>query len=349
MTSTARRSRRPASPSEDKAALRAALAARAEEILLAFDAEVVMEPSGDLVGGCPVHGGDNRTGFRVYPSGQWRCWTHQCHETFGGDPMGLVWGLLVARDGVDPGYPGAMAYCRKMLGGIPTAEGAALEEGRFMSESRRLALAPRPQAYSFPVTQVAARLRTPSPYFVDRGYPPDLLDAFYVGEPLEDRPGPMRGRAVVPLLAELGNVVVGFSGRMIRECDWNVVPKWFHQPEGLLRGDLLYGWHMAEAAIRQTGVVHLVEGCPDVWAWHARGKPNTVGMFGTTLTDAQLVLLEQSGALDVVLCQDDDEAGHDGAGASRKRLEAAFRVSRRLPPAGKKDWGEAFEQRLTWD
>jgi hypothetical protein len=321
-----------------------------EEILASFDAEVVAESSGDLVGGCPVHGGDNRTGFRCFPTGQWRCWTHQCHETFGGDPMGLVWGLLVARDGVDPGFPGAIAFCRRLLGGLPTAESGAIEEVRFAGQINRLAMRPRTQPATYSVAEVTGRLRVPSEYFVGRGYPADILSAFHVGDPLEDKPGPLRGRAIVPLLDPAGERVVGFSGRLrLPSVEKSPLPKWLHQPDGLLRGDLLYGWHLAADEIQKTGTVFLVEGCPDVWAWHAQGIRNAVGLFGTTVTDFQQVLLERSGALEVVLGQDNDEAGEAGAASSARRLGAAFTVRRRLPPGGTNDWGEAFEKRLTWE
>ena len=37
------------------------------------------------------HNGDNPTGFSYYfQTGNWRCWTHNCHEKYGDDFIGLI-------------------------------------------------------------------------------------------------------------------------------------------------------------------------------------------------------------------------------------------------------------------
>lgn len=354
MRTTGRRRASATSPSEtagkpavDKRALRAAVMARSDALFEAFGLELHEEPGGELVGPCPVHGGDGRTNFRLYPSGFWRCFSHGCHDTFGGDVLGLIWGLLVARDGADPGFPGALRWCRETLGRLPTAAESAVEVGRFLATAERLVAGPKPQPRLFPAAEVAARLDTPSEYFVGRGYPPDLLSAFLVGEPKEDRPGPLRGRAIVPLMDLAGGSVVGFSGRY-RGVPSEGTPKWLHQPKGLLRGELLYGWDTAEAAVRESGVCVLVEGCPDVWAWRARGFRNVVGLLGVSLSDPQQAVLERSGAVELVLAQDADAAGDEGAARALDKVAPIFLARRAKPPAGKKDWGDAFEGGLPW-
>jgi hypothetical protein len=51
---------------------------------------------GDIQGCCPIHGGDNPTGFS-YDSRikRWRCWTHKCHEKkeYGTGLIGLIRGI----------------------------------------------------------------------------------------------------------------------------------------------------------------------------------------------------------------------------------------------------------------
>ena len=322
--------------------------ARSDALFHAFGLELAEEPGGEWVGPCPVHGGDGRTNFRLYPTGFWRCFSRQCHETFGGDALGLVWGLLVARDGTDGGFASALKWCREVLGRLPTAVDSAVEVGRFACLAERLAAAPRPQPRLFSKDEVAARLG-PSPYFLGRGYPEDVLEAFLVGEPTEDRPGPLRGRAIVPLLDLAGESVVGFSGRWRGHLsEGSQTPKWLHRPRGLLRGELLYGWDSAVAEIERTGVAVLVEGCPDVWAWRARGHRNVVGLLGAGLSDPQQAVLERSGAVELVLAQDADEAGDEGAARTLEKVAPIFRARRLRPPAGK-DWGELFERKLPWD
>jgi hypothetical protein len=329
----------------DKAAVRAALASRLDELLAAFAVDVREESGGERVGACPVHGGSGRTAFRLYPSGVWRCFSHQCHDRVGGDVLGLIRGLLTARDGKDPGFPGALRWAEGLLGPLPKTVVDAAEAGRFAAAIGKLTAAPRPQLKVFNTRDLIARLTIPSPYFLARGYPGHVLSEFLVGEPKEDSPGPLRGRAIAPLFDPLGQVV-GFSGRY-RGHPPDGIPKWLHQPKGLLRNDLMYGWDSAEEAIRDSCSVVLVEGCPDVWAWRAHGVRNVVGLCGVALSDAQQVLLERSGAEEILLAHDADPAGDEAAVELTARLAPIFRVRRLRPPA--KDWGDAFEQGLSWD
>jgi DNA primase len=53
----------------------------------------------------------------------------------------------------------------------------------------------------------------------------------------------------------------------------------------------------------------LVEGPGDVWRLEEAGIQNSVAMFGVNLTDEQAILLECSGAMTVVLAEDNDAAG----------------------------------------
>ena len=53
--------------------------------------------------------------------------------------------------------------------------------------------------------------------------------------------------------------------------------------------------------IRETRTALLVEGQGDVWRMHEAGLINTVGMFGSSLSDAQARILETSGALNIVV------------------------------------------------
>ena len=53
-----------------------------------------------MIGPCPVHGGDNPSGFNVNSDaesqwgGAWFCNTQKCHEKFPNDILGLIQGIL---------------------------------------------------------------------------------------------------------------------------------------------------------------------------------------------------------------------------------------------------------------
>jgi DNA primase len=77
----------------------------------------------------------------------------------------------------------------------------------------------------------------------------------------------------------------------------------------------LYGFYRAKEAIRQTGIVHIVEGYKDCIAMHAAGFTNTVALMGTALSDRHIELLQSLSVPDsankytVILLLDNDEAG----------------------------------------
>ena len=70
----------------------------------------------------------------------------------------------------------------------------------------------------------------------------------------------------------------------------------------------------------------LVEGQGDVWRLWESGIKNVVGIFGCTLTDAQARILETSGAMNIILLTDSDEAGQKGRKSIRKKCERAFNI-----------------------
>ena len=48
---------------------------------------------------CPVHGGDSVEGCSIFTdgdtaTGNWRCWTNQCHEDYQSNIFGFVRGIL---------------------------------------------------------------------------------------------------------------------------------------------------------------------------------------------------------------------------------------------------------------
>jgi len=52
-----------------------------------------------FVGKCPIHDGDNKTAFNIYPDGDtyrgnWKCRTHNCDKFFKSSIIGFVRGLL---------------------------------------------------------------------------------------------------------------------------------------------------------------------------------------------------------------------------------------------------------------
>ncbi|GIX48734.1 MAG: DNA primase [Candidatus Tectimicrobiota bacterium] len=145
-----------------------------------------------------------------------------------------------------------------------------------------------------------------------------------------------RHRLIFPIHDRYGRPVA-FGGRALETGgEAPAVPKYLNSPETPIfhKGRLLYGFHLAKAAIRQRGLAILVEGYTDVIACHSHGIANVVGTLGTALTEEQVRLLKGL-ASEVVLVFDSDAAG----GAATERglallLDAGLRVRVAVLPAG---------------
>ncbi len=133
-----------------------------------------------------------------------------------------------------------------------------------------------------------------------------------------------RERIIFPIRDKSGHVV-GFGGRIFRESS---EAKYINSPQSLIydKGKIFYGLYQAQAWIRQTRKVILVEGYLDVIGLHSKEIAFTVAPLGTALTVFQVRNLKN--LVDkVILCFDGDRAGKTAALRSaqicfKERLEA---------------------------
>lgn len=109
------------------------------------------------------------------------------------------------------------------------------------------------------------------------------------------------------------------------------------------KDSLLYAWHEAEEAIRESGQVFITEGYKDALAMHAAGFSQAVALCGVSLSACHLSLI--CGAADTVfLLLDGDTVGRNVAA----KLVPLFRKSGLqvvdLVPEGGKDPDEMFRR-----
>ena len=112
-------------------------------------------------------------------------------------------------------------------------------------------------------------------------------------------------------LADARGRVIGFQARKLRDDD-PLRGKYVNSPESDLfhKGSILYGLHLAKAAIAKGDHAAVVEGNTDVIALRQAGFEPVVASMGTALTDRQL---RELGRLTkkLYLCFDADAAGQD--------------------------------------
>ncbi len=125
-------------------------------------------------------------------------------------------------------------------------------------------------------------------------------------------------------LADARGRVIGFQARKLREDD-PLRGKYVNTPETELfrKSHVLYGFHLARAAIAKQDRAVVVEGNTDVIALRQAGLEPVVASMGTALTEQQLRELKKLTSR-VYLCFDADAAGED---ATLRGMELAIAQS----------------------
>jgi 5S rRNA maturation endonuclease (ribonuclease M5) len=306
--------------------------------------------------------------------GYWRCHTKGCERHFRRTIIGFVRGVMSRQKHdwaylADPARRAAQKmadwketvdWCCQFLGADirkVEVDYGEVEKRLFVANMARFVRKPVEQGSGgLSRTDVRHHLAVPSAYFMDRGFSAEVLDRFDVGDyPAAGRP--LSDRAVAPVYDPSHKLVVGFTGRSVlpvcgkcgrwhrpnESCPdkndlaaWGRTAKWFNHK--LDRDAHLYAYWSAERLIRDTGVVAVVEGPGDVWRLSEAGANNAVALMGSSLSDEQQVLLEMSGAMDVVVLVDMDKAGNAARDELRQRLQRSFRLH--FPELKTKDIGD---------
>jgi 5S rRNA maturation endonuclease (ribonuclease M5) len=306
-----------------------------------FDIDYVEYPN-RLAFPCPVHGGDNPEACCVFTDGMtqkgnWACWTHHCEEEFANNLFGFVRGCLSERRKKSVSMNEAAAFCSNFLDKKIEDLGTDVDHQK---DTNIVNVFNRKIERNDPIItreEVRSRIKIPADYYIGRGFSPETLNRFDVGA-CGEKNQPMSGRVVVPIYDE-GYNYIGCVGRATNE---QMKPKWLHSRG--FKKSILYGLHLAKEEIRKTQAVILVEGQGDVWRMHEAGFQNTVGIFGSSINDDQLMLLESSGALNLVILTDSDEAGNKAFLQIVKKCGRRFNYSR--PAISQKDVGDMSVEQI---
>lgn len=176
--------------------------------------------------------------------------------------------------------------------------------------------------------------------FVKRGWSKEVLDKYDVGLCVDPKK-PMCNRVVVPVYDDKHSWCVGVTGRSIfdkcQKCglyhDGNCPEKKhsFHfskwrNSDNFARESYLYNYWYAKDIISREGVAAIVEGPGEIWRLEEAGIRCGLGVFGSTLTDRQQVILEKSGAMTVIVLMNNDEAGKLGSQKIQEALHRSYRL-----------------------
>jgi len=150
----------------------------------------------------------------------------------------------------------------------------------------------------------------------------DLMEAGLVIEGKDARGyyDRFRGRLMFPIRDARANVI-GFGARALDDS----LPKYLNSPQTAVfdKSGVLYGIDQAKGAIRETGLVVIVEGYMDVLMTHQCGRKNVVASMGTALTEKQVRIIKKM-TKNLILALDADTAGDQGTVRGLEVAKEAF-------------------------
>ena len=147
---------------------------------------------------------------------------------------------------------------------------------------------------------------------------------FYLDEKKKVYVERFRDRIIFPI-NNISGQPIGLGGRTFQEN--NHLAKYINSPETpfFKKGSNLYNLDLARKLSNKIDHVYLVEGYMDVVGLNKNGIENVVANLGTSLTDKQILILNQFFE-DVIICFDGDESGYKAA------LRAAENSIKELQP-----------------
>ena len=310
-----------------------------------------------LWGKCPIHLSDNPNAWSLYPEGEvcpsWYCFTRKCHERFNQSMTGLVRGRRSYMAGELDGFQNTIKWILSFLGhkSLDEIKTPSKEELKKQRENNFLYSlyngGSARENNKWNIKHVRSQLQIPSQYYLDRGYSKEILDKYSIGYLDKQK------RVVVPILDNEGKYVVGFTKRSVYEkckCGFHHNPsfscptsnlgmysKWTNS-SGLESKYHLFNLWNAAPHIRKTNTAILVEGVGDSLRLEEAGIHNSVGLFGTSLSEPQTALLDANFTTDVIVLLDSGEAGERGRKNIRDMLKRTHKLY--FPELPKEDVGE---------
>lgn len=315
-----------------------------DNLLASLDIESYKKLDRMISMSCPIHGGDNESAFNLYYQGDhyrgnWKCRTHNCEETFKGSIIGFIRGCI-SHNVYGWSKPGdkvchfnealnfARSFIKQDLPALKVSK-KTKEKNSFINTIRYIKSNSNSNKNKIPREFVQKNLQIPSQYFLSRGFLPETLIKYDVGECLVEGREMFR-RAVVPIYDHEYQYMVGCSGRSLFEkcskckafhkenenCPDNgyswKLSKWKHSYK-FKSEEHLYNFWFAKSYIKESLSVILVESPGNVWRLEEAGIHNSVAIFGSSLSDRQKMILDTSGAMTIITMMDNDEAGQKAA------------------------------------
>lgn len=287
-----------------------------------------LDNAGGVRCACPIHGGDNPSGFSYDPQTfSWKCWTNKCHENYGCSLVGLVKALKQYSN--EQAYQYIIEICGN---NIETKE--IVELRRYIKSQMR-----KTSQGNFPLdNKFIEQFDLAEQGIPDRNIFPTTALKYNVRISNKSN-HVLKNRIIFPIYNEK-NELIGVSGRTTSDDK----TKWYHYPSTLRIGDILWPFVQSIDSLQKTKTAILVEGPFDAVICHQYGFTNVLCVFGTNITMAQIKLLMKYGVQKIKLFFDPDQAGYKAVESGMKKLQLYFNVE--VLSGYDKDPGEMTREEL---
>src|SRR5690606_32405291 len=148
----------------------------------------------------------------------------------------------------------------------------------------------------------------------------------------------MKYRVVVPILDNEGKYIIGATGRTIfpqcsscgsyhfgDNCSFGV-GKWRHS-NNLDVDNILFNFWNAKSDIKKKKKVIISESPMDVLRLEDAGIHNAVASLGSNLTDGQKLLIDGSGALELIIPAHNDVAGQKMIEKIKEKYNREYKIT----------------------
>lgn len=263
---------------------------------------------------CPVHMGDNPTGFSYsLERRSWACWTHHCEETYGADIIGLVRGVRRCS------FHEAISWIVETLKINP--DNLDLSEAKRKQYIRRQH-AKKTRQTNNKIFDIRPFLAASGgiEYFKKRGFNDDVIKEFgcftCLGVPKQ-----LYNRAVISVRNTEGKTIA-LSARQLDDNE--NFSKWLFFPDSVNKMSIVGGLY--ESLRKYPGdTITVTEGYFDVMKIYQAGFPACT-VLGTNISLLQIRQLMLSGIKNVYLMMDPDAAGKSAAQKLHAKLNRFFNV-----------------------
>lgn len=320
-----------------------------------------------LMGCCPCHDSDNRTAWNFYPDGEsvrgiWQCHTNSCHLTYGKSLLGLIKGVLSFQQNRECGNQEAISYLLAFCGyknieevKIPNQN--VLTKRYYNGIIKKLNLKGTESLLHISREDFRKKVEIPPKFYLNQNYSRRILDKYDVG--IYNKVG----RILIPIYDDTHSYILGCVSRTIfdkcGECNYyhkdGLCPqteydrfkcvKWLTS-KGFPSDSYLFNYWFAKYHIQKSKVIILTEGPGDVLRLEEGGIHNSLAIFGSELKDKQKLIIDQTGAMSIIVMLDNDKAGITGSLNIKKKLSRSYRL---YFPKIKSDPGNLHTDEITRD